>query len=179
MKMKKKNKKNNNIILIGFMGVGKGRTARTLAEKTGMYALDCDDLIESYTNLKVKQIFAESGEETFRQLERKTALWLEKSVSKTIVSTGGGFFKVPNIKKLGTIILLNGQFDAIIDGIMSHPNVKNKIKKRPLLQDLKAAKRLYKERLPQYRQVADFEVNVPGKSIESIVKEILSNCKLD
>ena len=44
-----------NIVLIGFMGVGKGRTARTLAEKTGMFAVDCDDLIESFANGKVRR----------------------------------------------------------------------------------------------------------------------------
>lgn len=40
----------NNIVLIGFMGVGKGRTARAITKLTGRFALDCDDLIESYAN---------------------------------------------------------------------------------------------------------------------------------
>ena len=35
----------DNIILTGFMGVGKGRVARALVEKTGMFAIDTDDLI--------------------------------------------------------------------------------------------------------------------------------------
>ena len=43
-----------NIILIGFMGVGKGRVARALVEKTGMFAIDTDDLIESMFNKKIK-----------------------------------------------------------------------------------------------------------------------------
>ena len=48
----------DNIILIGFMGVGKGRTARALAEKTGLFAVDTDDLIETMTKMKIRQIFA-------------------------------------------------------------------------------------------------------------------------
>lgn len=60
-----------NIVLVGFMGVGKGRTARCLAEMTGRYALDCDDLIESYTNSRIRKIFQEDGEAVFRELEKK------------------------------------------------------------------------------------------------------------
>ena len=40
-----------NIILIGFMGVGKGRVARTLAAGTGRYTVDTDDLIETMVNM--------------------------------------------------------------------------------------------------------------------------------
>ena len=52
----------DNIVLIGFMGVGKGRTARALAARTGQFAVDCDDLIESFTNTKVKKIFSKFGD---------------------------------------------------------------------------------------------------------------------
>ena len=58
--------KKNNFILIGFMGVGKGTVARALAKKTGLFCIDCDDLIESYANKKIKQIFADDGESEFR-----------------------------------------------------------------------------------------------------------------
>lgn len=162
-----------NIVLIGFMGVGKGRTARSLAEKTGMFAVDCDDLIESFSNRKIKNIFAESGEQVFRDLERKVAEWLSKSVKATIISSGGGFYKVPKLNKIGHVVYLHGEFDNIIQGILSHPNAKKKIKKRPLLQDLEQAKKLYKERLSVYRKVADLEVNVDNKDIEEICQEIV------
>jgi len=74
------------------MGVGKGRTARALAEKTGMFAVDCDDLIESFANSKVKKIFSNLGEPEFRALERRVSVWLQKQVKRTIISSGGGFF---------------------------------------------------------------------------------------
>ena len=44
-----------NIILIGFMGVGKGSVARVLARKMGVFAIDGDDLIESFANKKIKK----------------------------------------------------------------------------------------------------------------------------
>lgn len=162
-----------NIVLIGFMGVGKGRTARELAQRTGMFAVDCDDLIESYANMKVKAIFEQFGEKRFRELEREVALWLEKHVYNTIVSTGGGFFKVPNINQIGKVVYLHGEFDAIIKGIQAHPNAKKKIKKRPLLQNLDEAKKLYNDRLKFYKQTADVIVSVDGRDEQEVAKEIM------
>jgi shikimate kinase len=44
--------------------------------------------------------------------------------------------------------------------------------KRPLLQDIDEAKKLYKERSKQYKQVADIVVEVEGKTPKAIAKEI-------
>ena len=161
-----------NIVLIGFMGVGKGQIARELAEQMSTYAVDCDDLIESLMNMKVKKIFSLYGEQRFRDLEKQTARWLEKNVKKTVISTGGGFVNVPNLKKIGTIVYLHADYTFIIDRIMAHPNAAKKIKKRPLLQDLPAAKKLYQTRLPIYKGVADYIINVTKKSPSDISAEI-------
>ena len=64
--------KKNNIILIGFMGVGKGTVARALVKKSNMFAIDTDDLIESMENRRIKKIFEGEGEPYFRALEKKT-----------------------------------------------------------------------------------------------------------
>lgn len=149
-----------------------------LAEKTGRFAVDCDDLIESFSNVKVKKIFAQFGEPRFRDLEREVALWLEKNVRKTIISTGGGFLHVPNLAKIGKIVYLHSDFDEIVEGIVEHPNAKKKIKKRPLLKDLDSARLLFESRLPLYRKVADCEVQVTGRSIEEIAMEILKQVGL-
>jgi len=162
----------DNIILTGFMAVGKGSTARELANKTGMYALDGDDLIESLTNMKVSKIFEKYGEDYFRKLERKTALWIEEQVSNTILSTGGGFVSVPNLMEMGVVIYLHNEFDDIISRIHEHPRVERQIKKRPLLTDLVKARELYEKRLPLYRSKATHEINVGGKSITTVAKEI-------
>lgn len=120
--------KKNNIILIGFMGVGKGTVARALVKESSMYAIDTDDLIESMENRAIKKIFANDGEAFFRNLEKKTALWLENSVDNTIISTGGGFYKQENLKNIGTVIYLKSSFDGILKRIKKAPNAKNKLK---------------------------------------------------
>lgn len=165
--------KKKNIILIGFMGVGKGTVARGLVKSSDMFAIDTDDLIESMENRKIKKIFAQEGEPYFRALEKKTALWLEQSVNNTIISTGGGFYKQENIKNIGTVVYLKSSFQGILDRINAAPNATNKLRKRPLLQNLDEAIKLYDSRVPQYEEVADIVVDVEKKPLENIVEEIL------
>ncbi|MDX4037488.1 shikimate kinase [Aliarcobacter skirrowii] len=169
--------KKNNIILIGFMGVGKGTVARALVKESSMYAIDTDDLIESMENRAIKKIFALEGEAFFRNLEKKTALWLENSVDNTIISTGGGFYKQENLKNIGTVIYLKSSFDGILKRIKKAPNAKNKLKKRPLLQDKKEALKLYNTRVVEYQRVADIVIDVENRDLKDIVIDILGQIK--
>ncbi|WP_345979248.1 shikimate kinase [Sulfurimonas sp. HSL3-2] len=167
-----------NIILIGFMGVGKGSVAREMVKQADVVAIDTDDIIESMENRTIKKIFATEGEKYFRDIEAKVAKWLEKSVEDTLISTGGGFYKVKNLKKIGTVVFLDSPFDKIYERIINHPKAQNKLKKRPLFQDIDKARELYEERYPQYKNVADITIDVTDKSVEKIVKEILKKVKL-
>jgi len=165
-----------NIILIGFMGVGKGRTARALAKKTSTFVVDTDDLIESMVNMKIRKIFAKHGESFFRKLEILTANWLEKNVTNTIVSTGGGFFQVPNINRLGTVVFLHSSLEGILAAFENHPHGLKKLKKRPLLKDLDKASELYNKRLPLYREVADYEINMELENAATVSFQIINKC---
>ncbi len=151
---------NGNIILIGFMGVGKGTVARALVKQSDYFAVDTDDLIESLENKKIKKIFEDEGEPYFRDLEKKCALWCEKNITNSIISTGGGFYKQPNIKNIGTVIYLESTFDKILEGLHSAPNSKKKLKKRPLLNNLEEAKKIFDQRIKEYASVADITINV-------------------
>ena len=166
-----------NIVLIGFMGVGKGSVAREVVKHSDYIAIDTDDLIESMQNRKIKTIFEKEGEAYFRNLEKNIAQWLEKSVTNTLISTGGGFYKQKNLKKIGIIVLLDSGFDAIIERIKKHPNAARKLKKRPLLQDLKKARELYEQRRPEYLNLADIVIDVTDKSAEKCSKELLKKVK--
>jgi shikimate kinase len=166
-----------NIVLIGFMGVGKGSVARAMVKQSSMMALDTDDIIESMENRSVKEIFAQEGEEYFRNLERKAARWLKKKVEGTIISTGGGFFKVPALKKVGTVVLLSAPFQTIYERILSHPDADKKLKKRPLFQDIDKARALYDDRLSKYLEVADIVIDVSDKTVDKIAKEIFKKVK--
>jgi len=159
------------------MGVGKGSVAREVVKNSKYIAIDTDDLIESMQNRKIKTVFEREGEAYFRNLEKNVAKWLEISVENTLISTGGGFYKQKNIKKIGIIVFLDSPFDAIIKRIKKHPNAARKLKKRPLLADLKQAKKLYNERRPEYLKLADVVIDVTQKSAEECSKELLTKVK--
>lgn len=162
-----------NILLIGFMGVGKGRVARALARKSGLYAVDTDDLIESMTNRKIRSIFTEEGESFFRQLEQRTAEWLRRDVRNTIVATGGGFFHAIQPGEGDAVVFLHAPLEVILQTFHDHPRGRKKIKKRPLLGDMDKARELYARRLPLYRQAADVEIGVEGLEEEAIAERIM------
>ncbi len=168
----------DNILLIGFMGVGKGSIARAFAKEYGIYNIDTDDLIESKENKTIIKLFEKFGESYFREKEQETANWLENSVKKTLISCGGGFYKVNNINKIGKIILLDASFEWIYNRLKNAKNAEAKLAKRPLFKDLKRAKELYKERKKAYKEVADFIIKVEDKKDKEIIKELAKIAKV-
>jgi len=159
------------------MGVGKGTLARRMVKMSDYFAVDTDDLIESIEKTEIKKIFAKKGEPYFRKLEKRCALWCEDNVKNTIISTGGGFYKQENIKKIGKVVYLQADFENIIQRLHDAPNSKAKFEKRPLLKDLKEAKKLYKQRIKEYEEVADIIINVQEWNDKRSAKKILKAIK--
>ena len=168
----------HNILLIGFMGVGKGTVARAFAKEFEIYNIDTDDLIESKENKRIVKLFEKYGENYFRQKEQETATWLEKKVKGTLISCGGGFYKVNNINKIGKVVLLDASFEWIYNRLKSAKNSEAKLAKRPLFKDLKKAKALYKEREKAYKKVADYIISVENKKEKDIIKELANIAKI-
>jgi len=160
------------------MGVGKGTTARAFTKKYGTYIIDTDDLIESKEKKEIKKIFAKDGEAYFRALEQETAQWIEKCVTGTLISCGGGFYKVNNLKKLGTVVLLDASFEWIYNRLKTARNSKAKLAKRPLFSQEKEAKKLYKERKKAYKKLADVVVNVEKMTLKEQIDFIAKKCKV-
>jgi shikimate kinase len=77
-----------NIILVGFMGVGKTTLGKKMAHKLNYHFIDTDHIIESKENLSVNEIFQSRGEDYFRQLEDDLISHLPKE--NTVIATGGG-----------------------------------------------------------------------------------------
>jgi shikimate kinase len=136
--------------------------------------VDTDDLIETAEKRKIKEIFKQQGEPAFRALEARWARWLERSVRGAVISTGGGFFMAPNLRAIGTVVLLEASLDDILAVIRAHPQAAKKIRKRPLLADMDAAQALYTERLPRYRAVADLVVQVGRGDVAGAAETIIT-----
>lgn len=108
--------RNSIIYLAGFMGAGKSTIGPILANTIGWNFYDLDKVIEKRKGKKVREIFEQEGEDSFRKTEREE---LEKLVRerKIIISLGGGTlaneenFKL--IKNTGTIFYLKASPEAI------------------------------------------------------------------
>lgn len=77
------------IFLIGYMGAGKTTVGKDLARKMGLSFIDLDCYIEGRYHKTVGQIFAEKGEEAFRDIERRM-LREVAMFEDVLISTGGG-----------------------------------------------------------------------------------------
>jgi shikimate kinase/3-dehydroquinate synthase len=77
------------LYLVGNMGSGKTTIGEQVAQRLGMSFTDLDRDIEGMTGQTVAELFAQRGEEAFRQLERE-ALARTIILMDTVVATGGG-----------------------------------------------------------------------------------------
>lgn len=76
------------LILIGFMGSGKTTVSLLLGEMLNAPVTDLDDEIVHRAGMTIPDIFAQNGEEYFRQLEHDTLADIIKS-DQGILATGG------------------------------------------------------------------------------------------
>ena len=161
----------NNIIFIGFMGCGKSTIAKALAKIINYEFLDSDTIIEKECKLSIKEIFDQKGEDFFRQKEKELAFSLMDK-NNIVLATGGGFYKVLNKHPNHFIIYIKNSFENII----SRLNEKQ-IQKRPLLKDLKKAKKIYDSRIKDYEALADTIINIKNKNLDQIIENILKELR--
>ena len=97
------------IVLIGYMGSGKTTVGMALAKEIGLPFYDLDWYIESRMRKKVSQIFAERGEEGFRQIERNM-LHEVAEFEDVVISCGGGtpcfFDNMDYLNQQGQVVYL-------------------------------------------------------------------------
>lgn len=77
------------IFLIGYMGSGKTTIGKLAAKRLNYNFIDMDAYIETKQFKTIAQIFAEQGEDKFRQLEQK-CLHEVADFDNVVISTGGG-----------------------------------------------------------------------------------------
>lgn len=159
----------SNIVLIGFMGSGKSSVGRALAKQKNMYFIDTDALIESFEGQKIRDIFAEKGENYFRELEKNCFEWLSNNVSSAVISTGGGMPTViDDFSKLGKTIYLKVDFETLLGRLKAE-----EFDKRPLFQDIEFARKIFESREPIYTAKASLIIDANVK-FEDVLKGISS-----
>lgn len=79
------------IFLIGYMAAGKTTFGKALAKAYRRRFIDLDDYISDKAGMSVSEIFAQHGEEVFRDMERRALAGLADNLSDPlIVACGGG-----------------------------------------------------------------------------------------
>lgn len=157
----------DHIFFVGFLGAGKSTLARNLGQLFHRSYVDTDRLAERLERKSVCQIFAEDGEEAFRKAELRALerLRLEKSL---LVSCGGGIVEEPEsckaMHEMGVVVFLDGDLDDSLRQIQ-HPE------KRPDLGSEEEARVLYAHRRPLYEEVADYVIDIRGKTFEQVAAE--------
>jgi shikimate kinase len=97
-----------NIVLIGFMGVGKTTIGKLVANKLYRDFIDVDQEIEKQYKMPVSEIFKTIGEKKFREAEKNFISDLFKNTRLKVISLGGGAFLQEEIRNicLSTSIVL-------------------------------------------------------------------------
>ncbi len=120
------------IFLIGYMGSGKTTLGRALANEIGVPFIDLDHYIEKRYCKTIAQLFAEKGEEGFREIERRV-LHEVGEFEDVIISTGGGtpcfFDNIEYMNRQGTTVHL----DVPVERLFIRLSIARS--KRPLIKD--------------------------------------------
>lgn len=158
------------IYLTGFMGAGKTATGRALAAALKWRFVDLDERVETAAGESIAELIGRRGEAAFRALERSA---LEETLGqrRLVVATGGGTLARPEALELlrgrGLIVWLKLPFAELARRVEAAG-----VGARPMYRDRRRARRLYRERLPFYRQ-ADVVVALDGEqSVESVVQRL-------
>ena len=143
------------IILVGYMGSGKTTLGKALSKATGMMFYDLDWYIESRMRKSVSQIFAERGEEAFRQMEYNM-LHEVAEFEDVIISCGGGtpcfFDNMDYMNQQGDVVYLKATPETLYKHLLMA-----KVE-RPLLKDKSPEELIVyitqhlNERAPYYEQ---------------------------
>ncbi len=162
-----------NLILCGMMGAGKTTIGIKIAELSGRRWYDTDELIVDKHG-KISDIFEYYGEAHFRKLETEIVKEIAQ-MDGLVISTGGGLVLMKEnnslLQKNGKIVFLRATLETLAKRLKVDGN-------RPLLQTSTESIRdrlskLLTERMPVYEHVADYIVDVDGKTPEQIAKEII------
>ncbi len=161
-----------NVILIGFMGCGKSSVAVKLSYRLKQAMTDTDSLIEKRQGKTIAEIFAQDGEDAFREMETQALKSLKETAKNQVISVGGGMpVREENrilMKEIGKVVYLRAKPETLYERVKDDTG-------RPLLQcsdPQEKIRALLEERKEAYEAAADLIVDVDDKNFGQILYEI-------
>ena len=159
------------------MGTGKTTIARGLAHHFSADLLDTDKLVEQRANQSVRHIFADRGEEVFRDLESEVLNECLRTPGSAIIAGAGGV--VLREKNRDALNAARRAGDTAVVWLHARPEVlvarTAKGAHRPVLDNDREGtlRSMAETRAPLYSSVADMVVDVSERSPESVIALII------
>ena len=160
------------IVLVGLMGCGKSSIGKRLAARLALPFIDADDEIERAAAKTINDIFADHGEDHFRDGERKVISRLLSNGAQ-VLATGGGAYMHPEtrqrVRDAGISIWLRAELHVLMRRVSKRDT-------RPLLRTGNpeaTMRKLIESRYPVYAE-ADLTVESRDEPHDVIVSEIIT-----
>jgi shikimate kinase len=166
------------VVIIGLPGVGKSTIGRRAAKRLGWSFVDLDHAIEERTGRSVREIFATSGESSFRDIESEVLRTCLESETPCLVSAGGGIIlREPNrtiLENAAAVVWMTASIDEL--ELRLKPRSAPGRSHRPLLDgDLRPRlEKLVEEREHLYAKVATIELSTDGRAFDDVVDDLVN-----
>lgn len=145
-------------------GAGKSTLGRQLAESRKFKFVDLDEVIEQVAGLSIPEIFAQYGEDHFRELEKNALVQLLSKKEKMVLATGGGapcyFNTMDQLLASGTVVFIDVDISTLVNRLKSKQSNRPKINQKESVES--QIKNLYQKRKPIYERA---HLSVSGEHI--------------
>jgi len=158
-------------ILLGYRGSGKTSIGRKLADRLWLKFVDTDEMIVAAAKRSIKEIFEQSGESAFRDLETE-AVKKACSLEEHVIALGGGAILREENRKLikdsgFKRVYLRCEPQVLLRRIQADPETAvNRPNLTGLGGGIEEIKSLLAKREPLYREVMTSELDVTNLSID-------------
>ena len=157
------------VVLVGPMGAGKTTVAGLLAEAWGVSVRDTDADVEALEGRSVSDIFVDSGEEHFREVEAAAVATALAEHDGVLALGGGAVLRAETRERLAgvpVVFLRVGLSDAVkrVGLGVGRPRLRGNVRAR--------IKALLDERTPVYESVATHVVDTDGRTPDEVAAAV-------
>jgi shikimate kinase len=165
------------IVLIGPRGAGKTTVGRKLARRLGWTFLDLDEMIQAAGGRTIAELFAETGEPSFRRAEQEAIRSLNPE-GPAVISVGAGAVEDSKnrmrLGMLGTVVYLHAASEICRSRVAGDPA--SATGRPPLPPAAGAPEQRARRRRRHYEQLASHSVDTtdltPDEVCEAVIRQL-------
>ena len=166
-----------NLFLIGYRGSGKSTVAEQLGVLLEWAWVDADAELEKRAGKTIQQIFVDSGEGAFRDLESAVVAELAQRNHHVIALGGGAILREQNLAALqgrGKMIFLRATAETLHARILADPTTEARRPNLTTAGGLEEIRELLTTRTPIYEGCAHLTIDTDGLSPAEIARDIIA-----